>query len=153
MFWGSAVPRFPTVPRFRIRDRRVHRDVDSGSERGTSERRNRTTERRQPRNPEPRDLTKFYTGEMLLARRFLVSGRVQGVGFRFFVLEAAQLENVQGWVRNLPDGGVEAFVEGDREAVARVERKIRRGPPSARVENVQVFDDVPTGRFDGFSVR
>jgi acylphosphatase len=90
---------------------------------------------------------------MLIARRFLVSGHVQGVGFRFHVFEAARLENVQGWVRNLPDGGVEALVEGDREAVSRVERRIRRGPPSARVENVEVFDDVPSGRLDGFSVR
>jgi acylphosphatase len=90
---------------------------------------------------------------MLVARRFLVSGRVQGVGFRFHVAEAARLEGVQGWVRNLPDGSVEAFVEGDREAVTRMERKIRRGPPAARVEDVNVLDDVPTGRFDGFSVR
>jgi acylphosphatase len=90
---------------------------------------------------------------MVVARRFFLSGRVQGVGFRFYVAEAARLENVQGWVRNLPDGGVEAFIEGDREVVTRLERKIRRGPPSARVENVEAFDDVPTGRFDGFSVR
>jgi acylphosphatase len=90
---------------------------------------------------------------MLQARRFLVSGRVQGVGFRFHILEAARVENVQGWVRNLPDGSVEALIEGDREAVTRMERRIRRGPPSARVENVEIFDDVPTGRFDGFSVR
>jgi hypothetical protein len=41
---------------------------------------------------------------------------VQGVGFRFYLAEAARLENVQGWVRDLPDGGVEAFVEGDRDA-------------------------------------
>ena len=90
---------------------------------------------------------------MLVARRFLVSGRVQGVGFRFHILEAATLEGVQGWVRNLPDGSVEALVEGDREAVTRMERKIRRGPPGARVEQVDMLDDVPTGRFDGFSVR
>ncbi len=75
------------------------------------------------------------------------------MGFRFHVLEAARVENVQGWVRNLPDGSVEALVEGDREAVTRMERRIRRGPPAARVENVEIFDDVPTGRFDGFSVR
>jgi acylphosphatase len=90
---------------------------------------------------------------MLVAHRFLISGRVQGVGFRFHILEAARLEGVQGWVRNLPDGSVEAFVEGDREAVMRMERKIRRGPPGARVEQVDMLDDVPTGRSDGFSVR
>ena len=90
---------------------------------------------------------------MLTARRFVVSGRVQGVGFRFFIVEAAELEGVQGWVRNLPDGSVEAFVEGDRDAVIRMERKIRRGPPAARVERVDMHDDVPTGRADGFRVR
>jgi acylphosphatase len=95
----------------------------------------------------------FYTVGMLVARRFFVRGRVQGVGFRFHVLEAARLEGVQGWVRNLPDGSVEVFVEGDREGVTRMERKIRRGPPAARIEQVDTTDDVPTGRFDGFSVR
>ncbi len=83
----------------------------------------------------------------------MVSGRVQNVGFRFFVLESAQIEGVNGWVRNLPDGGVEVFVEGDRESVSRVEHKIRRGPPAARVERVDVTEDVPTGRADGFSVK
>jgi acylphosphatase len=90
---------------------------------------------------------------MLIARRFVVSGRVQGVGFRFFVVESAQVEGVHGWVRNLPDGGVEAYVEGDRESVTRMERKIRRGPPAARVERVDTHDDVPTGTANGFRVR
>jgi len=90
---------------------------------------------------------------MLIARRFVLSGRVQGVGFRFYVVEAAEVEGVQGWVRNLPDGSVEAFVEGDREAVDRMERKLRRGPPAARIEGVDTQDDVPTGRADGFRVR
>ena len=90
---------------------------------------------------------------MLVARRFLVSGRVQGVGFRFHVAEAATIEGVHGWVRNLPDGSVEVHVEGDRESVSRMEHKIRRGPSAARVDQVSVTDDVPTGRADGFSVR
>ena len=90
---------------------------------------------------------------MLVARRFVVSGRVQGVGFRFHIMESAQLDGLHGWVRNLPDGSVEAFVEGDREAVARLERKIRRGPPGARVERVDAEDDVPTGRLGEFTVK
>jgi len=90
---------------------------------------------------------------MLVARRFRVSGRVQGVGFRFFAQEAAAHEGLSGWVRNLDDGQVEAFVEGDREAVERFERKIRRGPPAARVEDVSVDDDAPSGRSGGFLVR
>jgi acylphosphatase len=73
---------------------------------------------------------------MLVARRFLVSGRVQGVGFRYFTHAAAVREGVTGWVRNLDDGRVEALVEGDVPAVDRVEQAIRIGPPGARVDSV-----------------
>ena len=90
---------------------------------------------------------------MRVARRYLISGRVQGVGFRYFVLEAAQVEGVHGWVRNRPDGSVEVSAEGDAEAIERLERRIRRGPPAARIDDVQVDDDVPSGRVTGFQVR
>ena len=73
---------------------------------------------------------------MIVARRFFVSGRVQGVGFRYFVQDHAAVEGVHGYVRNLPDGRVEALVEGDEESVVRVERALRRGPPGAHVDNV-----------------
>ena len=65
---------------------------------------------------------------MLIARHYVIAGRVQGVGFRFFVEDAAAREGVHGWVRNLPDGRVEARIEGDAEAVERVEAALRRGP-------------------------
>ncbi len=64
---------------------------------------------------------------MLVARRLIVTGRVQGVGFRYFTRDAARLDGVRGTVRNLDDGGVEVEVEGDAEAVLRFERTIRRG--------------------------
>ena len=89
---------------------------------------------------------------MLVARRVTVSGRVQGVGFRFFVVEAARHEGVRGWVQNLPDGRVEALIEGDDAAVTRVEQKIRRGPSSARVQDVQVHAEPPAGQ-TGFVIR
>ena len=73
---------------------------------------------------------------MLVARRFLVSGRVQGVGFRYFTHAVAVREGVTGWVRNLDDGRVEALVEGEPAAVERVEQAIRTGPPGARVDSV-----------------
>jgi acylphosphatase len=75
---------------------------------------------------------------MTIAKRFTISGRVQGVGFRFFVEDRAAVEGVHGYVRNLPDGTVEALIEGDDESVLRVERALRRGPPSARIERVDV---------------
>ena len=90
---------------------------------------------------------------MIIARRLVVSGRVQGVGFRMFVQDQAAVEGVHGWVQNLPDGRVEAQIEGDEESVRRVERAIRRGPPSAQVDDVASEPVVPTGRATGFSIR
>jgi acylphosphatase len=80
---------------------------------------------------------------MRVARRFVISGRVQGVGFRYFARDAALREGVTGWVRNLPDGTVEARIEGEREAVTRVERALRVGPRGARVDEVFVDDEDP----------
>jgi len=71
-----------------------------------------------------------------VARRFLVSGQVQGVGFRFFAKDAAAREGLSGWVRNLDNGSVEIEAEGDSEALQRFEMAIRRGPRSARIDDV-----------------
>jgi acylphosphatase len=90
---------------------------------------------------------------MLVARRFVVEGRVQGVGVRLFVLDAARREGLGGWVANRPDGRVEVRAEGDREAVARLEHHVRRGPAGARVEHVQVIEDVPGARIGDFEIR
>jgi acylphosphatase len=90
---------------------------------------------------------------MLVARRYVVSGRVQNVGFRFFTERAAVAEGIGGWVANREDGTVEVYAEGDREAIERFDAKIRRGPSAARVDHVWADDDVPSGRRTGFSVR
>ena len=90
---------------------------------------------------------------MRVARRFVVSGRVQGVGFRWFIQEFAALEGAAGWVRNRPDGGVEALVQADVEAVVRIERQIRRGPPSAVVERVDVWDEPTSDRLGPFVIQ
>jgi acylphosphatase len=90
---------------------------------------------------------------MRLARRIVVSGRVQGVGFRFFTQAAAVREGLHGWVRNLPDGCVEISAEGDAEALERFEHKVRHGPPGARVEDVEVTDTGATGSDTGVSIR
>ena len=91
--------------------------------------------------------------DALIARRYLVRGLVQGVGFRFFTEAAASREGLRGYVRNLADGQVEALVEGYEEAVARFERLIHRGPPLARVDGVTAEGLRPTGRFVGFAIR
>ena len=90
---------------------------------------------------------------MIVAKRFFVRGRVQGVGFRYYVQDHASVEGVHGYVQNLPDGRVEAFVEGEEESVLRVERAIRRGPSGARIEEVVADAAAPTGRATGFAIR
>jgi acylphosphatase len=82
----------------------------------------------------------------------VLTGRVQGVGFRWFTEAAASREGIHGWVRNRPDGAVEALAEGEADAVERFERAIRHGPPSARVDHVEVDATVPSGRDTGFTV-
>ncbi len=89
---------------------------------------------------------------MRIARRFLISGRVQGVGFRYYTHDVATREGVTGYVRNLPDGRVEALVEGDDEAVTRVERALRMGPGGARVEHVETDTVDPSGIYKSFKV-
>ena len=76
----------------------------------------------------------------------MISGRVQGVGFRYFAQAAAGRENIHGWVRNLPDGRVEASAEGEADAVQRFEQALRHGPRGARVEQLEIEHTVPSGR-------
>ena len=90
---------------------------------------------------------------MRVARRYRISGRVQGVGFRYFTQAAAARDNIHGWVRNLPDGCVEAAAEGDADALERFECALRHGPPGARVEALDIEHRVPDARDSGFTVR
>ena len=90
---------------------------------------------------------------MVVARRYVISGRVQGVGFRFFAQDAARQEAIAGFVRNLPTRDVEVVAEGDREAMERFERALRRGPAQARVDQVRVEELLPTSRYAGFGIE
>jgi acylphosphatase len=81
----------------------------------------------------------------------VVSGRVQGVGFRYFAERAAKKAGVCGWVRNLPDGRVETVVEGSDDAVERYLTEIRKGPMGSRVTDVAVEDRQP-GNFASFEI-
>jgi acylphosphatase len=82
---------------------------------------------------------------MTVRRRVLISGRVQGVFFREACRRMAEGENVAGSIRNLPDGRVEAFFEGEAGAVERLVEWCRSGPPSAAVESVEATDQDPAG--------
>jgi acylphosphatase len=90
---------------------------------------------------------------MRLARHYLISGRVQGVGFRFFTEEAARREGLHGWVGNTHDGRVEIRAEGEADALERFERSIAHGPPMARVDHLDITDAGADGRDSGFSIR
>jgi acylphosphatase len=87
-----------------------------------------------------------------IARHLSISGRVQGVFFRAWTRDLADRLGVKGWVRNCPDGHVEAHVEGDAAAVEQMIEKLRDGPPAAKVENLRMWE-ADTFDFDGFEVR
>ena len=80
--------------------------------------------------------------------RGLVSGRVQGVGFRYFVMSHARAESVCGYVRNLADGRVEFHLQGEDDAVERVLAQIRRGPDFSRISDLRVEQ---AGEIEGLS--
>jgi acylphosphatase len=82
----------------------------------------------------------------------IVSGRVQGVFFRYETRRRAQAAELAGWVRNLPDGRVEAVFEGPEDAVERLVRWCREGPSGAEVDDVEVTREDPEG-LDRFEVR
>ena len=81
-----------------------------------------------------------------------VRGRVQGVWFRAFTRETAEKLDVTGWVRNLPDGSVEALAEGDEAAIREFLDALREGPPLARVVDVQVETQEPANEFEKFEI-
>ncbi|MEU4692231.1 acylphosphatase [Actinoplanes sp. NPDC023714] len=87
----------------------------------------------------------------MIRRRVLVSGRVQGVFYRDTCRREAAALGVAGWVRNLPDGRVEAVFEGTEETVARMLAWTRTGPPQATVTAVEEFDE-PAEGLTGFGV-
>jgi acylphosphatase len=88
----------------------------------------------------------------LPAYRFLVQGRVQGVGYRYFVQREADARGVTGFVRNLPDGSVEVVAEADEPVIAELEAQLRRGPSFARVSSVERTGIGPRGDH-GFHIR
>jgi acylphosphatase len=82
---------------------------------------------------------------MVIRKRVVVYGRVQGVFFRDTARRMAQSRNVSGWVRNTPEGTVEAVFEGERDAVESMVRWCDEGPRGAVVERVEAADEEPQG--------
>jgi acylphosphatase len=90
---------------------------------------------------------------MNVRARVFVSGRVQGVFFRSEAKRKADAYDVKGWIRNLPDGSVEAVFEGEEEAVKALVEFCKRGPSGAKVMNVDLTWETWTGEFVGFKIK
>lgn len=89
----------------------------------------------------------------MLARRYFISGDVQGVGFRYFVLrEVQRIGDIKGFVRNLPDGRVEVYAEADSEKFPNLEKALHKGPGMAEVTKVRVEEETPQGRYPDFRI-
>ena len=89
----------------------------------------------------------------MIARRLTIHGRVQGVGYRAWMVEAATALGVCGWVRNRRDGAVESFVQGDARALESLVSQCRRGPPAARVTEIATLDATADPALDAFGLR
>jgi acylphosphatase len=88
-----------------------------------------------------------------IARKFLIRGEVQGVGYRFFAQRAAARHQVVGYVRNCPDGTVEALVEGPANSVEAFKHDLATGPQWAIVDQLEEINLEPTGRYSGFRIE
>ncbi len=86
------------------------------------------------------------------ARNIIVTGRVQGVGFRWFVLRRAKSLGLTGWVRNLPDGSVEVWAEGKEDILESLESLLKDGPSGSMVREVQSRKTQGTGRYHDFDI-
>ena len=90
---------------------------------------------------------------MKVARKFLIRGNVQGVGYRFFAQRAAARHQVIGYVRNCPDGTVEALAEGAADDVEEFKKDLATGPQWSDVEHVEEINLDPTGQYSSFRIE
>jgi acylphosphatase len=95
---------------------------------------------------------------VIVARRYLIEGRVQGVGYRYFTVRVARELGLSGWVRNLSDGRVEVFARGAMRNLSRLEGELRLGPLRAEVRSLQaeeaaVAEATANGKIEGFHIR
>jgi acylphosphatase len=90
---------------------------------------------------------------MIVARKFIVSGQVQGVGFRFFTQRAAARHQIRGYVKNLPDGRVESFAEGEEKSVENFKHDLIAGPTYSNVEHLEEIVLEPSKLYSSFRVE
>jgi acylphosphatase len=88
-----------------------------------------------------------------VARKFLIRGDVQGVGYRFFAQRAAARHQIVGYVRNCPDGTVEAFAEGPENRVEAFKHDLATGPQWAVVDQLEEINLEPTGSYSAFRIE
>jgi len=89
----------------------------------------------------------------MVARRFFISGDVQGVGYRFFAQRAAARHRVGGYIKNLDDGRVEALAEGPRQSVESFKHDLATGPAFANITHVEEINVEPTGKYSSFRIE
>jgi acylphosphatase len=90
---------------------------------------------------------------MKVARKFVIRGNVQGVGYRFFAQRAAARHQVIGYVRNCSDGTVEALAEGSAHDVEEFKKDLATGPQWSSVEHVEEINLDPTGQYTSFRIE
>jgi acylphosphatase len=92
-------------------------------------------------------------GSVVETRRYIVSGRVQGVGFRWFVEREARALGLSGWVRNRGDGRVEVLAAGSRDQLGALYDKLKAGPRAARVDDISIEDAAPLKDLHTFRIE
>lgn len=92
------------------------------------------------------------SGSVSICRRLIISGRVQGVGFRWFTRTKAQQLGLKGWVRNLPDRKVEVLAVGSENLINIFIEILREGPALSRVDSIQVLDEIQDQEYSSFSI-
>ena len=89
----------------------------------------------------------------MIARKFLISGEVQGVGFRYFTQRVSAAHQVRGYVRNLKDGSVEVWAEGNAKAVEAFRHDLAAGPTHSRVGTIEELVVEPSGLYSNFRIE
>ena len=90
---------------------------------------------------------------MIVARKFIISGLVQGVGYRFFTQRAAARHQVRGYVKNLADGRVEALAQGSEKSVENFKHDLTAGPSFSNVEHLEEIVIEPSGWYSSFRIE